>query len=87
MYEKAQKYLESHVTEVHTYEELKDVIEGGKGYAKMMWCGDEECEVAIKDRLNASSRCMPFDQNHLMIHAQFVVKKQRKLFYLLEHIN
>lgn len=62
MYNKAQKYLDSHVTTVRTYEELKDVIESGKGYARMMWCGEEACEVAIKERLNATSRCMPFDQ-------------------------
>lgn len=79
MYEKAQKYLESHVTEVHTYEELKDVIEGGKGYAKMMWCGDEECEVAIKDRLNASSRCMPFDQKPFDDTCPICGKKAKKV--------
>ena len=28
----------------------------------MMWCGDEECEVEIKNKLNATSRCMPFEQ-------------------------
>lgn len=62
MYNKALKYLLDHTTEVHTYEELEDVIVNGKGYAKMMWCGDEECEVEIKNKLNATSRCMPFEQ-------------------------
>jgi prolyl-tRNA synthetase len=62
MYDKAFKYLLSHTQEVHSYAELEDVITHGKGYAKMMWCGDEACEIAIKEKLNATSRCMPFDQ-------------------------
>lgn len=62
MYQKASDYLASHVTEVRTYEELKEVISSGKGYAKMMWDGDVEVENRIKAELGATSRCMPFDQ-------------------------
>ncbi|MDD4532468.1 MAG: His/Gly/Thr/Pro-type tRNA ligase C-terminal domain-containing protein, partial [Bacilli bacterium] len=62
MYNKALKYLLEHTTEVHTFDELKDVIENGRGYAKMMWCGDRSCEDEIKDKLNATARCIPFDQ-------------------------
>ena len=62
MYNKALKYLLEHTTEVHNFEELKDVIENGKGYAKMMWCGDRACEDEIKNKLNATARCIPFDQ-------------------------
>lgn len=62
MYDKALDYLNHHITEVHSYDELKDVITSHKGYAKMMWCGCKECEDKIKEDLNATSRCMPFDQ-------------------------
>lgn len=62
MYKKAEAYLQSHITEVHTYDELKEVILSGKGYAKMMWDGTLEVEEKIKAELGASSRCMPFDQ-------------------------
>ncbi len=62
MYEKAEAYLNSHIYEVHTYEELKDVLSNSKGYAKMMWDGTQEVEDKIKEEFNASSRCMPFDQ-------------------------
>jgi prolyl-tRNA synthetase len=62
MYDKANAYLHSHIVEVHTKEELKDVIQNHKGYAKMMWSGSDDVEVKIKQELNASSRCMPFDQ-------------------------
>ncbi|HBD06537.1 MAG TPA: proline--tRNA ligase [Firmicutes bacterium] len=62
MYNKAQKYLNEHIYEVHTYDELKDVLSNGRGYAKMMWDGTREVEDKIKEEFNASSRCMPFDQ-------------------------
>jgi prolyl-tRNA synthetase len=62
MYQKALKYLNSHITEVHNYDELKDVLTTNKGFAKMMWSGDSEDEVTIKKDFNATPRVMPFDQ-------------------------
>lgn len=61
MYNAALKNLLNNITEVHSVEELKAVVDKG-GYAKMMWCGDEECENKIKELTTATSRCMPFDQ-------------------------
>ena len=61
MYKKAYKYLLDHVTEVHNLDELNAALEKG-GYAKMMWCGDEECENKIKELTTATARCMPFNQ-------------------------
>ena len=41
---------------------MGEIVTHGKGYAKVMWCGDRECEDKVKADYNASSRCMPFDQ-------------------------
>ena len=30
-----------------------------------MWCGDEACEIKIKEETTATSRCMPFEQEDL----------------------
>lgn len=63
MYQKAFKHLLAHIKEVHTYDELKEVVNAKEGgYAKMMWCGCQECEDKIKADTNATSRCMPFNQ-------------------------
>ena len=35
------------------------------GFLKTMWCGDLECEMAMKDKAGLSSRCMPFEQEHI----------------------
>ena len=61
MYEKAVKYVLDHTTEVHSVEELKAALDKG-GYAKMMWCEDEACELKIKEMFQATSRVMPFNQ-------------------------
>lgn len=61
MYEKAYRYLLDHVTEVHNLEELNAALEKG-GYAKMMWCGEEECENKVKELTTATARCLPFNQ-------------------------
>ena len=62
MYEKTHKFVLDHIKEAHTFEELTSIVNEGN-YAKMMWCGDEECENKIKEATNATSRCMPFNQN------------------------
>ncbi len=79
MYEKAMNYLLSHTTEVHTYDEFKDVLEHKGGYVKMMWCGDEECENKIKADTNATSRCMPFDQTPFDDVCPICGKKAKKV--------
>jgi prolyl-tRNA synthetase len=35
------------------------------GFAKSMWCGNEACELALKELAGVSSRCMPLEQEHL----------------------
>ena len=32
---------------------------------KTMWCGDLACEMKMKEEAGLSSRCMPFEQEHL----------------------
>ena len=32
---------------------------------KTMWCGDEACEIKMKEEAGMSSRCMPFAQEHI----------------------
>ena len=33
-----------------------------------MWCGDEACELQIKEQTGATARCIPFEQEHLADH-------------------
>lgn len=62
MYQKALDYLNTHITVCRSLDEIKDVVSTGKGYAKVMWCGNHDCELKVKASCAATSRCMPFDQ-------------------------
>ena len=65
MYDKAKKNLDEHIYEAHSLEEAKALQEQNGGYIKTMWCGDLECELAMKEKAGMSSRCIPFAQEKL----------------------
>ena len=65
IYAKAKANLDAHIYEAHSLEEAKAVQEKNGGFIKTMWCGDLECELAMKDRAGMSSRCIPFEQEHI----------------------
>ncbi len=79
MYKKALTYLLSHTTEAHSYDEFKEILETKGGYVKMMWCGDEACENKIKQDTNATSRCMPFNQEPIGDVCPVCGKKAKKV--------
>ena len=65
MLERAKKHLAEHTVEARNWDEFKAHIEKQDGFVKAMWCGETECEEAIKDETTATTRCMPFEQEHL----------------------
>lgn len=66
LYEKAQKNLEEHTYYAETVDEVKDIVENrGGGFIKTLWCGDVECELAMKEKAGVSSRCIPFKQERI----------------------
>ena len=65
LYNKAKANLESNVYEAHSLEEAKAIQEEKGGFIKTMWCGELECELAMKEQAGMSSRCIPFEQENL----------------------
>ena len=65
MYERAKKNLDDHIYEAHSLEEAKELQEKNGGFVKTMWCGDLACELKMKEVAGMSSRCIPFQQEHL----------------------
>ena len=64
MFAKAKKNLEDNSFEAETWEEVKDILEKNSGgFVKTKWCGDEACEVAMKEKVGVTSRCMPLAQS------------------------
>ena len=49
----------------HDLAEMKDIADNKPGLIKAMWCGDLECEMKLKEEVGVTSRCMPFEQEHI----------------------
>lgn len=65
LFQKALKFHEEHTYVAVNFEEFEDGINRKKGFVKGMWCGERDCEDAIKEKTGATTRCMPFEQEHL----------------------
>jgi prolyl-tRNA synthetase len=48
-----------------TLSEAKTIIADKGGFVMAMWCGDVACELKMKVDAGVSSRCMPFEQEHI----------------------
>ncbi len=66
LYQKALENRERHTYACRDMDEIIRVLaEQGDGFVKAMWCGDEACEDAVKEKTGVGSRCIPFEQEHL----------------------
>ncbi len=65
MFERAKAHRDAHISDAHSYDEFKDLLEHKPGFIRGMWCGDQACEDKIKEETTATSRCMPFDQESI----------------------
>ncbi len=63
LYNRALKNLTENTFEISSVEEAKAIAEGKGGFLKSKWCGELECELAMKEQAGVSSRCMPLKQS------------------------
>jgi prolyl-tRNA synthetase len=78
---KAKEHLDRHFCDALTLDDMSQALDAGKGYIRAMWCGDRACEDAVKDRLAATARCMPFDQTPVGDRCAVCGKPADKLVY------
>ena len=81
MLERARAHREAHTYTAVTYDEFKDTIENKPGFVKAMWCGCQECEDKIKEDVQATSRCIPFEQEQLSDTCVCCGKPAKKMVY------
>lgn len=65
IYQKALKMREDFTHVAHNFDEFKEILDEKKGFIKAMWCGERECEDNIKAQTGATTRCIPFEQEHI----------------------
>jgi len=60
LYDIAKRRIDEQGRVVNSWEEFKTVIVNNQ-FAHAHWCGDPECEAAIKEETKATTRVLPFD--------------------------
>lgn len=61
IYKKAFDYRETHITEVNSFDEFREVLENKGGFVSAHWDGTPETEETIKELTKATIRCIPLD--------------------------
>ncbi len=62
LFNRALEFRNSHITEVNSFEEFKDVLENKTGFIAAHWDGTPETEEKIKDLTKATIRCIPLNR-------------------------
>ncbi len=81
MLERARAHREAHTYTASDYEEFVKTFEEKTGFVKAMWCGEQACEDATKEKLAVTSRCMPFEQEKISDTCVCCGKPAKKMVY------
>jgi prolyl-tRNA synthetase len=65
LYAKAKARLDEGTRTATDLPTLKNIFDTTPGFVKAMWCGDDACELRVKEEATATSRCMPFEQERI----------------------
>ena len=82
MYNKAKDFLESHIYEATTLEEMVEKFKSDRGLIKACWCGDPECEGEVKYATGgAATRCLIEDEEMISDKCIFCGKPAKHMAY------
>lgn len=81
MYERAKTHRDDNTHTAENWNEFTDILEKKQGFIKAMWCGEEACEIAIKEETGATTRCIPFVQEKIADVCVHCGKPAKKMVY------
>lgn len=81
MLERARKHMEEHTYSAADMAEFERLFAEKSGFVKAMWCGEQECEDKIKEKLAVTSRNIPFDQEHIADTCVCCGRPAKKMVY------
>lgn len=58
LYDKAKLRMDEQTFECHDMGEVKELMDTKQGFIKGMWCGNHDCELAMKEIKGLKSRCI-----------------------------
>lgn len=76
LYDKALERRNKMTYDAETVEEMRQIIENNPGFIRADWCGDEACEVSLKEINGLKSRCIL--ENETPNHKCVVCGKEAK---------
>ena len=65
MYQRALERREKLTFEAHNLDDVRKIMDAQPGFIKAMWCGDEACEVKMKEIKGTKSRCILEDEKKI----------------------
>ncbi len=81
MLERARVHRDTHTYTAANMEEFERLFTENTGFVKAMWCGEQECEEQIKEKLAVTSRCIPFEQEHIADTCVCCGRPAKKMVY------
>lgn len=65
MYQRALERREKLTFEAHNLNDVRKIMDTQPGFIKAMWCGDEACELKMKEIKGTKSRCILEDEKKI----------------------
>ena len=81
LYQNALENRERRTYTAHNLDEFIELANTKSGFIKSMWCGDRACEDKLKEVAGVSSRCIPFEQEHISDTCPVCGKHADKMVY------
>ncbi|NLX65118.1 MAG: proline--tRNA ligase [Clostridiaceae bacterium] len=81
LYNKALEMRNSRTFTAVNLDEMEKILNETPGFIKAMYCGNEECEIEIKDRMGATARCIPFEQEKISDKCVCCQKEAKYMVY------
>ena len=81
MYKAAYDRRERMTYVARNMDEMIKIADEQPGFIKAMWCGERECEDALKEQAGVTSRCAPFAQETLSDVCVCCGKPAKKMLY------
>ena len=81
MYKMAEDNFKKRTFVAHDFEEYKKLFSEREGFAKIMWCGNVECEDKIKEDNSTTIRCIPFEEDKFQDVCTICGKKAKHMVY------
>ncbi len=62
LFDQARAFRDEHIHDISNYEDLRQIIESGAGWARGWWAGSDADETQIQQETGATIRCFPIEQ-------------------------